>query len=121
MKFEYIKYLNLIFSRTKRAFQVKKKTFFQVPQVLFSRHEKATNRDVPDASFKAFTVIINDFLKFFFSAISHLKDIFMGAFTYMVLKAVSSLMADWNVVSSPESFILFRTSSHIFFAKNIFY
>ena len=45
----------------------------------------------------------------------------MGAFTYMVLKAVSSLMADWNVVSSPESFILFRTSSHIFFAKNIFY
>ena len=79
MKFDYIKYLNLIFSRTKRAFQVKKKTFFQVPQVLFSRHEKATNRNVPDASFKAFTVIINDFLKFFFFAISHLKDIY-GSF-----------------------------------------
>ena len=37
----------------------------------------------------------------------------------MVLKMVSSLMADWNVVSNPEFFMLFRTSSHIFSVKNI--
>ena len=37
----------------------------------------------------------------------------------MVLKMVSSLLADWNVVSNPEFFMLFRTSSHIFSVKNI--
>ena len=43
----------------------------------------------------------------------------MGAFTYVVLKMASSLMADWNVVSNPEFFMLFHTSSHIFRAKNM--
>ena len=37
----------------------------------------------------------------------------------MVLKTVSSLMADLNVVSNPEFFMFFRTSSYIFGAKNI--
>ena len=35
----------------------------------------------------------------------------------MVLKMVSSLMADWNVVSNAEFFMLFRASSHIFLLK----
>ena len=43
----------------------------------------------------------------------------MGALTYVILKTLSSLMADWNVVSNPEFFMLFRTSSHIFSVKNI--
>ena len=43
----------------------------------------------------------------------------MRALTYAVLKMVFSLMADWNVVSNPEFFILIHTSSHIFCAKNI--
>ena len=29
----------------------------------------------------------------------------MGTLTYVVLKRVSSLMADWNVISNPEFFI----------------
>ena len=43
----------------------------------------------------------------------------MRALTYAVLKMVFSLMADWNVVSNSEFFILIHTSSHIFCAKNI--
>ena len=43
----------------------------------------------------------------------------MTSLTYVVLKTVFSLTADWNVVSNPEFFMLFRTSSHIFCAKNI--
>ena len=38
----------------------------------------------------------------------------MGALTYMVLKTVFILMADWSVVSNPE---LCRTSSHILCAE----
>ena len=43
----------------------------------------------------------------------------MRALTYAVLKTVFSLMADWNLVSNPEFFILIHTCSHIFCAKNI--
>ena len=43
----------------------------------------------------------------------------MRPLTYVVLKTVSSLMADCNVVSNPEFFKLFRTSSRTFCAKNI--
>ena len=50
---------------------------------------------------------------------SCLRHIFIGPLTYVVLKTVPSLMDDWNVVISPEIFMLFRTSSHIFRAKNI--
>ena len=57
--------------------------------------------------------------KFFFFAISLQRYVFMRALTYAVLKMVFSLMADWNVVSNPEFFILIHTSSHIFCAKNI--
>ena len=42
----------------------------------------------------------------------------MGALTYVVLKTVFSLMADWNVVSNPEFFMLCRTTSHILCAEN---
>ena len=57
--------------------------------------------------------------KLFFFAISHFRRILIGALTYVVLKTVSSLMADFNVVSNPDFFILFCTSSHTgtFFAK----
>ena len=44
---------------------------------------------------------------------------FMGALTYVVLKTVSSVMADWNVVNNPEFFVPFHTSSHIFCGKNM--
>ena len=57
--------------------------------------------------------------KFFFFEMYRLRHIFMGALTYVVLKSFSSLTADWNVVSNPEFFILFQTSSHIFCAKNM--
>ena len=57
--------------------------------------------------------------KFFFFAISLQRYVFMRALTYAVLKMVFSLMADWNVVSNSEFFILIHTSSHIFCAKNI--
>ena len=42
----------------------------------------------------------------------------MGALTYVVLKTVFSLMADWNVVSNPEFFMLCHTTSHILCAEN---
>ena len=48
---------------------------------------------------------------------SRLRHMFMGALTYVVLKTVSSLMADWHVVNNPEFFMLFHTSSHIFRGK----
>ena len=37
----------------------------------------------------------------------------------MVLKAVFSVMSDWNVVLDPEFFMLLHTISHISGAKNI--
>ena len=43
----------------------------------------------------------------------------MRALTHAVLKTVFTLMADWNVVSNPEFFILIGTSSHIFCANNV--
>ena len=52
MKFEYLKYQNVIFSRTKRAFKVKWKTLFQVSQVLFFKPEKQTSKNVADTAFK---------------------------------------------------------------------
>ena len=45
----------------------------------------------------------------------------MGPLTYVVLKTVSSLIADLNVVSNPGFFIFFShklSSHHIFGAKN---
>ena len=42
----------------------------------------------------------------------------MGALTCVVLKMVSSLMADWKGVSNPEFFMLLCKSSHIFCATN---
>ena len=64
---------------------------------------------------KAFTVVI-DYLKVFFFTMSRLRHKFPEAFIYVVLKMVSSLMADWNV-SNPEFFMLFHTNPHIFCAK----
>ena len=48
-----------------------------------------------------------------------MKYIFIRALTYVVLKTVSSLMANCNVVKNLELFTLFGTNSHIFHAKNI--
>ena len=53
--------------------------------------------------------------------ISRLLHILMGPLTYVVLKTVSSLIADLNVVSNPGFFIFFShklSSHHIFGAKN---
>ena len=43
----------------------------------------------------------------------------MGPLTDVVVKTVSSLMADENVVGNPKLFMLCHTSSDIFGAKNI--
>ena len=48
LTFEYQRSQNLIISRTKRAFEVKKKTFFFVSKVLSFRHAKQTSKDVAD-------------------------------------------------------------------------
>ena len=42
----------MIFSRTKRAFEVKQKTFFLVSQVLSFRVEKQTSKNAADTTFK---------------------------------------------------------------------
>ena len=52
MKFEYLKFLNLIFSRMERAFEVKQKTFFQASQSLPFRLEKQARKNVADTTFK---------------------------------------------------------------------
>ena len=51
MKFENVEFWNLIFSRTKRAFEVKQKTFFLVWQVLSFRLKKQTSTNVADTTF----------------------------------------------------------------------
>ena len=51
MKFKNLKFWNLIFSRTKTAFEVKQKTFFLVSQLLF-RILKQTSQNVADTTFK---------------------------------------------------------------------
>ena len=61
---------------------------------------------------KAFIVIIDD-LKVFLFRDTRLKACIYGSFD-LFLKTVFSLMADWNVVSNPVFFMLFHTSSHIF-------
>ena len=50
LKFDYLKFQNLIFSRTERALEVNKKTFFLVSQVLSSRLKKQTSKN--DTYFK---------------------------------------------------------------------
>ena len=57
--------------------------------------------------------------KIFFFTISRLGHKFIGPLTYVVLKTVSSLMADWNVVSNPKFLMLFHASSYIFGIKNV--
>ena len=42
---------NLIISRTKRAFEMKQKTFFFVSRVLSFRHTKQTNKNIVDTTF----------------------------------------------------------------------
>ena len=50
MIFNYLK--SLIISRTKRAFEVKQKTFFLVLQVISFRHTKQISKNVADPIFK---------------------------------------------------------------------
>ena len=45
----------MIFSRTKRAFEVKWKTFFLVSQVLSFRLKKQTSKNVADTAFKVYS------------------------------------------------------------------
>ena len=52
MKFKNLKFWNLIFSRTKRAYEVKQKTFFLVWQILLFRILKQTSQNVKDTTFK---------------------------------------------------------------------
>ena len=59
MKFEYLELYNLLFSGTKRAFQMKQKTFFLVSQVLSFRLKKQTNKNVADTIFKHWQYIYN--------------------------------------------------------------
>ena len=59
-----------------------------------------------------------DGLKVFLFTISCSQRISMGPLTYVVLKTVSSVMANFNVVSNPRFFMMFGTSFRIFDAKN---
>ena len=52
MKSENLKFSNLIFSRTKRAFEVKQKTLFLVSQVLSFRIKKQSSKNLADTTFK---------------------------------------------------------------------
>ena len=54
MKFENLKNLNLIFSRTKRAFQENLKAFFLVWEVLLCRLKKQTSKTVAGTIFNLF-------------------------------------------------------------------
>ena len=51
MTSEYVKSKNLIISRTKRAFQMKKKTFFLVSQVLSFKRTKQAAKNVRDKTY----------------------------------------------------------------------
>ena len=44
---------------TKRVFEVKQNTFFQVLQVLSLRLEKQTSKNVADANFNVFIIVVN--------------------------------------------------------------
>ena len=57
----------MIISRTKRAFQVKLKTFFLVSRVLSFRHTKQISKNVADTTFKCSTNMILQFLADFFN------------------------------------------------------
>ena len=59
MKFENLKFWNLIFSRTQRAFEVKWKTFFLVSQVLSFRLKKQTSKNVADTTFTFQLVLLS--------------------------------------------------------------
>ena len=50
--FEYLKNWNLIITTTKRAFEVKEKTFFLVSEALTFSHTKHTTKNVADTTFK---------------------------------------------------------------------
>ena len=56
---------------------------------------------------ESFNVIINNLKVFYFH--DSLRHIHIGPLTYGVLKTVSNLKADLNVVSNPEFFMLFRS------------
>ena len=58
MTFEYLKNQNLIISRTKRAFEVKQKTFFLVSKMLSFRYTKQSSKNVADTTFKWIMKII---------------------------------------------------------------
>ena len=55
MKFENAEYEDLIFSRTKRGFEVKWKTFFFIWLVLSFRPKKKTSKNVANTTFKLVT------------------------------------------------------------------
>ena len=59
MTFAYLKSQNLIISKTKRAFEVKEKTFFLVSQLLSFRNIKQTSKNVADTTFKEFCDLCN--------------------------------------------------------------
>ena len=77
MKFE-----NVEFSKTKRAFDMKKKTFFLVWQVLSYRLEKQTSTNVVDTTFKVGLSPSKNIAFFYFNE-SPLK---MMKNTYYILK-----------------------------------
>ena len=57
MTFEYLKVQNLMISTTKRACEVKYKTFFLVLLALSFRHTKQSSKIAVDTTFKAYAVM----------------------------------------------------------------
>ena len=98
MTLEYLKTLNLIISRTKRAFEVKQKTFYLVSQVLFFKLTKQTSKNecVAEKTFKdcqsdtcCFTKIFSQLIKFSHSSVSillvNIHINWLNRFHYLVL------------------------------------
>ena len=80
MKFEDLKFFD-IFSRTKRAFEVK--NIFLVSQKLSFRLEKQTSKNVVNATFNKLSITISISWPSFMSKLFNIQDVFKSALYLM--------------------------------------
>ena len=80
MKFEDLKFFD-IFSRTKRAFEVK--NIFLVSQKLSVRLEKQTSKNVVNATFNKLSITISISWPSFMSKLFNIQDVFKSVLYLM--------------------------------------
>ena len=80
MKFEDLKFFD-IFSRTKRAFEVK--NIFLVSQKLSFRLEKQTSKNVVNATFNKLSITISISWPSFMSKLFNIQDVFKSVLYLM--------------------------------------